>query len=84
MKNIDELIKSRHSVRKYTDKPIELEKVNILNKLIEEINQETNLNIQFKTNDKETFESYKLHYGKIYNCENYIALIGNKKEKYLE
>lgn len=83
MKDIDRIIRERHSVRKYTDKEIEKEKVDKLNTLIEGYNKEENLHIQLKTNDKETFEKYKLHYGKIYNCHNYIALIGNKKDKKL-
>lgn len=83
MKDIEKIIRERHSVRKYTDKEIEKEKIDKLNALIEECNKEANLHIQLKTNDKETFEKYKLHYGKIYNCHNYIALIGNKKDKKL-
>jgi len=83
MKDIDKIIRERHSVRKYADKEIEKEKVDILRDLIKKYNKEANLHIQLKTNDKDTFEKYKLHYGKIYNCQNYIALIGNKKDKNL-
>ena len=83
MNNIEEIIKSRHSVRKYKDDIISEFLVNKLNALISKYNKEANLNIELKINDQETFETYKLHYGKIYNCNSYIALIGNKNDKKL-
>ena len=84
MKNIDETVKSRHSVRRDKEDTIPKKIVDHLNKIIDNCNKESGLNIQLKTEDKDTFASYKLHYGKIYDCANYIALIGNKKEKHLE
>ncbi len=81
MNNIEKLIKERHSVRSYLDKEIELDKVNELNKLIEEANKEANLNIQLILNDREVFDKYVLHYGKIKNCANYIALVGPNDSK---
>ncbi len=35
-----ELMKERHSVRQYTDRPIEEEKREAINRCVEEINQE--------------------------------------------
>ena len=78
MDNIEKLIKERHSVRSYIDKEIETEKTNILNKLIEDINKKENLNIQLILNDGEAFDKFILHYGRLKNCKNYIALIGKK------
>ena len=78
MDNIEKLIRERHSVRSYLDKEIEKEKVNEINKLICEINEKENLNIQLILNDNEAFDKFILHYGKIKNCKNYIALVGNK------
>ena len=78
--DIEKIIYNRHSVRRYLDKNIEPDKVKKLNDLIEKINKEENLNIQLIQNDKDTFAKYKLHYGKIYNCSNYIALIGPKSK----
>lgn len=83
MKNIEETIKARHSVRKYTDKKIDKDIVNKLNKLIKECNNEGNLNIQLVLNDGDTFDKFMLHYGRIQNCKNYLAMIG-KKDKKLE
>lgn len=81
--NIEKIIKERHSVRSYLDKEIEEEKINKLNNLITKINENENLNIQLITNDSKTFDKFILHYGRLKNCKNYIALIG-KKDKSLE
>lgn len=81
MKDIDKLIRERHSVRRYHDKPIEAKKVKSINKLITEINENSGLNIQLIINDGATFEKYKLHYGQIHGAKNYIALIGKKSKK---
>lgn len=42
MKNVDKIIKERHSVRKYIDKEIKSELVDKLNDLIKECNKEGN------------------------------------------
>lgn len=84
MKNIEETIKSRHSVREYNDKEIETYKIDFLNEIIDKCNKEGNLNIQLILNDEETFDKYILHYGKLKNAKNYIALIGKKKDNKLE
>lgn len=44
--DLKELMKERHSVRQYTDRPIEEEKREIINRHVEEINQESGLHIQ--------------------------------------
>ena len=73
--NIEQIIKSRHSVRKYLSKSIEDEKVKELRTLIDEINKENELNIQLVLNEREAFSKYYLNYGKI-NASNYIAMVG--------
>ena len=83
MGNIEKIIRERHSVRSYLDKKIEKEKVDELNELINSINENNNLNIQLVLDDKEVFDKFILHYGRLKNCKNYIALIG-KKDKTLD
>ena len=83
MNNIDKLIKERHSVRSYLDKDIEKDKIQVLNKLIDEYNKNNDLNIQLILNDKDVFDKFILHYGRIKNAKNYIAMIG-KKDKLLD
>ena len=78
--DIEELIKSRHSVRKYLSKSIEDEKVKELRTLIDEINKENELNIQLVLNEREAFSKYYLNYGKI-NASNYIAMVGKVEIK---
>ena len=81
--DIEKIIRERHSVRNYLNKEIEESKVSELNKLVKKINDNENLNIQIIVNDNDIFERYMIHYGRIKNCKNYIALIG-KNEKLLE
>ncbi len=83
MREMEKIIKERHSVRSYLDKEIEKKKVDELNELIDIINKKEDLNIQLILNDREVFDKFILHYGRIKNCNNYIALIG-KKDSLLE
>ena len=76
MEKIEKLIKERHSVRSYLDKKIENEKVSKLNDLINSINKKEGLNIQLIINDRDVFDKFILHYGRIKNCRNYLAMIG--------
>lgn len=50
---IQEAIHSRHSVRKYIDKPIDAELVRILQGKVDEVNKEGRLHIQLVTNEPE-------------------------------
>ena len=73
-----EIMKQRHSVRSYTDRPVEPEKREILDKLVEKINQETGLHIQIVYDEPKCFDSFMAHYGKFSGVRNYIALVGKK------
>lgn len=77
---LEQIIKQRHSVRVYQDKPIEQEKIDRLNQQIDKINKESNLNIKLVTNDKNAFNTMLAHYGKFSNAFNYFAIISNKNE----
>ena len=78
MNNIMELMRSRHSVRQYLDKPIPEEIRKQLNEYCEELNKQGNLNIQIIYDEPECFNSRMAHYGHFENCSNYIAVIGRK------
>ena len=43
---LSEAIKARHSVRKYSDQPIETEKVALLRTELDKLNAESGLNMQ--------------------------------------
>ena len=77
--DIEKIIKERHSVRNYLDKEIEKEKVLELQKEIDKINEENELNIQLILNDSKTFDKFILHYGKL-NANNYLAMIGKNSK----
>lgn len=76
-----ELMKQRHSVRKYTDAPIEAEKRTVLDALTAQINEEAGLHIQMIYEEPKCFDSFMAHYGKFSGVRNYIALVGKKTEK---
>jgi len=71
-------IKARHSVRKYLDKPIEMEKVGVLKASIERINADTGLNIQLVLNEPRAFSSGMWKYGQFSGVKNYFVMAGPK------
>lgn len=79
MNNIDNLVKSRHSVRQYLKKEIESDKIQKLNELINQINNDNNLHIQLILNDSKAFDKFIMHYGRL-DANNYLAMIGEKKD----
>lgn len=81
--NINEVIKNRHSVRQYFDKPLDKYVIDALQEEIAMCNNESGLNIQLVINEPKAFDSLRAHYGQFSGVKNYIALIG-KKESDLE
>lgn len=76
--DILEIMEKRHSVRQYTDRPIEPEKRSVLDAMITEINGQTGLHLQIIYDDPSCFDSFMAHYGKFTGVQNYIALVGKK------
>lgn len=76
--DILEIMKKRHSVRQYTNQPIEQDKQIELNKLIMQINKEAKLNIQIIYDDPKCFDSFMAHRVNFSGVNNYIALVGEK------
>ena len=74
-----EAIQSRHSVRKYIDKPIDEESASILHNKVKELNKEGNLHIQLVTNEPKAFKG-KMAYGTFSGVSNYLAMIGKKAD----
>lgn len=83
MKNF-EIMQQRHSVRQYTDKPIERQTRFTLDELVKEINFESGLNIQIIYDDPKCFNSFMAHYGKFTGVSNYIALVGKRSSNLSE
>jgi Nitroreductase family. len=79
---LNEAIEVRCSRRTYIDKPIDKEKVRILENLIGEVNKEGNLHVQLVLNDGKAFQGIRKSYGLFKGVQNYIALVG-KEDKCL-
>ena len=73
-------IKARHSVRQYTETPLEEAVIKELEKEIVACNDEGGLHIQLVKNEPKAFNGFMAHYGKFSGVTNYIALIGPKNE----
>ena len=76
--NLTEAMKERHSVRQYTDRPLEQSVVSALQEEIKACNQESGLHIQLVMNEPKAFDGFMAHYGKFSGVTNYIAMIGKK------
>jgi hypothetical protein len=70
-------IKHRTSRRTYQNKKIESHKVEQINSLVNEINEETGLNIQLVENGESFLSGFKASYGLIGGTPSLIALVGN-------
>ena len=75
---LQEAIKARHSVRKYTDKPIETAKVATLRTDIERANAESGLNIQLVLDEPKAFSTGMWKYGQFSGVRNYFVMAGPK------
>ena len=75
---LQEAIKARHSVRKYTDKPIETAKVATLRADIERANAESGLNIQLVLDEPKAFSTGMWKYGQFSGVRNYFVMAGPK------
>lgn len=73
-----EAMRARHSVRSYTDRPIEGETLEALEKLIGACNRESGLHIQLVRNEPMAFDSTMAHYGKFSGVKNYLVMVGRK------
>ena len=71
-----DIIRNRHSVRQYLDKPIPQEIRKQLDTYTEALNEKGFLHIQILYDEPECFNSRMAHYGKFENAKNYIAMIG--------
>lgn len=73
-----EAIRARHSVREYTDQPIEPDVLAQLERVVEKCAHEGNLNIQVLQNNPQTFDLVA-RFGLIRGCSTCIAFVANKK-----
>lgn len=74
LKAIDE----RCSRRTYISKEIEADKINSLQKLIKELNELSDLNLQLQLNALKLFKGFSSSYGMLKGVQAYFALVGDK------
>lgn len=71
-----EAIRTRHSVRQYTNEPLRAEHIAALEREIARCNQKSGLHIQLITNEPKAFSGLLSHYGWLRGVTDYIALVG--------
>lgn len=71
-------MKVRHSVRSYTNQPIEGKVKEDLLSFIAQCNKQSGLHIQLVLDEPNAFDTLIAHYGKFSGVRNYIALVGKK------
>ena len=74
-----EALRSRHSIRKYQDRPLEESVVKILKDEIAKLNHEGDLHMQLVLGERKAFKGF-LSYGSFSNVSNYIMVIGKKSD----
>ncbi len=74
-----EALESRHSVRKYQDRPLDEKVVAALQEEIGKLNKEGDLHFQLVLNERKAFKGF-LSYGVFSNVANYIMVVGKKSE----
>lgn len=71
-------MKERHSVRSYTDHPVEGRIKDDLSSYINDCNRDGQLHIQLVLDEPHAFDGFMAHYGKFSGVRNYIVLAGKK------
>ncbi len=71
-----ELMKQRHSVRRFVEKPLAKDAVDVLLREIAACNEESGLHLQLITDEPEAFQAGRASYGQFRGCRNYLAVIG--------
>lgn len=75
-----ELMRVRHSVRQFIDKPLAADAVEKLRTEIDTCNREGGMHIQLITDEPEAFQAGKTSYGQFKCCKNYLAIVGTKNK----
>ena len=76
--DIMEVMRSRHSVRKFDNRPIEEKTAELIREEISRCNDESGFHFQLITDEPEAFQAGKPSYGEFKGCRNYLAVIGPK------
>ena len=77
---LSEAILARHSVRAYTDQPIEGEVLSELQRKIDEVNEAGGLHVQLILDEPRAFACPMAKYGKFRGVRNYLVMAGKKAD----
>ncbi|MGI6613762.1 MAG: nitroreductase family protein [Saccharofermentanales bacterium] len=69
-------IRSRHSVRRFTEQKIGSEIENCLREAVDQYNRESGLSLQLCLDEPKAFEGRLARYGRFSNCRNYLVVAG--------
>ena len=72
------IMRARHSVRQYLDKPVPADIREKLDAYAAELNRRGGLHMQIIYDEPSCFNSFMAHYGKFTGCADYIVLAGRK------
>lgn len=78
MSDYSELMKARHSVRRFKNKSIPTDIRQKLNDYAGQLNAQAGLDIWVIYDEPECFSSRRAKYGHFENCTNYISMVGKK------
>jgi len=81
---LKDAIHFRHSVRRYTDKPIDDDIKAALGKYVEHCNDESGLNIQLVLDEPRAFANKLVTYGQFSGVRNYLVMAGPKGPEWEE
>lgn len=79
-----EAMRKRCSRRSYKKEPLCVEDITFLEEKIQNYNTAAGLHMQLVTNNEEAFHGLKKSYGMFHNVCNYIALVGDNKDVYIQ
>ena len=75
---LQEAIRARHSVRKYTEEAIEQDKIAVLEAATDRVNRESGLHVQLVLEEPKAFSGGLLSYGTFSGVRNYWVMAGRK------
>ncbi|MCR0263007.1 nitroreductase [[Clostridium] innocuum] len=81
---LKDAIKQRHSRRSYLHQPLRDEDVSFLKTRIHEYNQRYGLHMKLVCGHPEIFKGFRNSYGMFHNVENFIMMMGNFRDVYMQ
>lgn len=77
--DILEIMRQRHSVRKYKDAPIPDTVRTELEDKVRSLNAKSGLDMQIFFDEPDCFKTNKTGYGRFFNVRNYLAIVGDRQ-----